>query len=80
MKTAVQRWGNSLAFRIPRTYAAETRIAEGSVVELTLKAGALIVRPVVRRRHSLADLVGRITRANRHAAVATGRPRGQEIW
>ena len=80
MRTAVQRWGNSLAFRIPRSFAAETRIAEGSEVELSLKAGALIVRPVIRRRLRLADLVGRITRANRHEEVATGRSRGQETW
>lgn len=59
MKTAVQRWGNSLALRIPRAYAAETRISEGSEVELTLKAGALVVRPVVRKRHALADLLKR---------------------
>ena len=80
MKTAVQRWGNSLALRIPRTYAAETRISEGSQVDLTLKSGALIVRAVVRKRHSLPDLLRRITRSNRHESVATGKAAGQEVW
>jgi antitoxin MazE len=80
MKTAVQRWGNSLALRIPRAYAAETRIVEGSEVDLTLKSGALVVRPVVRKRHSLAGLVKRITPANRHGSISTGRAVGQEAW
>jgi antitoxin MazE len=80
MKTAVQRWGNSLALRIPRAYAAETRISEGSEVELTLKSGALVIRPVVRQRHALADLLKRITPSNRHASVETGHPAGKEVW
>ncbi len=80
MKTAVQRWGNSLALRIPRTYAVETRIAEGSEVELTMKSGALVVRPIVRRKHSLAALVKRITPGNRHDSISTGHAVGQEIW
>jgi len=80
MKTAVQRWGNSLALRIPRTYAAETRISEGSEVELTLKSGALVVRAVVRKRYSLPDLLKRITPSNRHDSVVTGGAVGQEVW
>jgi antitoxin MazE len=80
MKTAIQRWGNSLALRIPRTYATETRIAEGSEVELTLKSGSLVVRPIVRKRHSLTGLLKRITPANRHGSVETGQAVGQEAW
>jgi len=80
MKTSVQRWGNSLALRIPRAYAAETKISEGSEVELTLKAGTLVVRPVVRKRHALADLLQRVRSANRHLAIETGPPVGKEVW
>ena len=80
MKAAVQRWGNSLALRIPRAYAAETRIAEGTEVELTLKAGALVVRPIVRQRPSLAELLERVTPANRHESPETGVAVGQEVW
>ena len=80
MKTAIQRWGNSLALRIPRTYAAETRISEGSEVELSLKAGTLVIRPVLRKRHALTDLVRRITPENRHRSVETGDAVGQETW
>ena len=80
MKTAVQRWGNSLALRIPRTYAAETKISEGTEVELTLKSGALVVRPVVRKRHALPDLLKRVSAANRHESIVTGQAVGKEVW
>ena len=80
MKTAVQRWGNSLALRIPSAYAAETRISEGSEVELTLKSGGLLIRPVVKKRHSLAALLKQVTPANRHEAVTTGDAVGREAW
>ena len=78
MKTAVRRWGNSLALRIPRTYAQETRISEGSEVELTLKSGALVVKVVARKRHSLSDLLKRVTPSNRHETVETGKAIGLE--
>ena len=80
MKTAVQRWGNSLALRIPRAYAVETKIQDGSEVELTLKGGALVVRPVRRKRQALSDLLNQITPSNLHGEVATGKAVGQEIW
>jgi antitoxin MazE len=80
MKTAVQRWGNSLALRIPRAFAAETRIQDGSEVELSLKGGALVVRPVRRRRIALTQLLKKVTPSNRHKEVQTGASVGQEIW
>ena len=80
MKTAVQRWGNSLALRIPSSFAAETHISEGSQVELTLKSGSLVVKPILRKQHSLADLLKRVTPSNRHDSTETGGSVGQEAW
>jgi antitoxin MazE len=80
MTTAVQKWGNSLALRIPRTYAAETNLAEGSEVELRLQSGSIVVRPVARKRHKLENLLRRVTPRNRHATVDTGPAAGKEVW
>ena len=80
MKTAIQRWGNSLAVRIPRAFAAETRIQDGSEVELSLKDGALMVRPVRQGRLALSDLLKKIRPSNRHDEVSTGDSVGREIW
>ena len=80
MKTSVRRWGNSLALRIPRAYAAETHLSEGSEVELTLQSGALLVEPVRPKRRELSALLRKITPRNVHGATATGRPVGREVW
>jgi antitoxin MazE len=80
MTTAVQKWGNSLALRIPRTYAAETNLAEGSEVELRLQSGSIVVRPVKRERHKLETLLRGITARNRPSAIETGPAVGREVW
>ena len=49
-------------------------------MELTLKSGALIVKAVTRKRHSLSDLLKHVTPSNRHASVATGNVVGSEVW
>lgn len=80
MKAAIQRWGNSLAVRIPRAFAAETRIRDGSEVEFSLKGGALVIRPVRRTRLALDDLLKEIKPSNRHEEITTGDPVGREVW
>ena len=80
IKTAVQRWGNSLALRIPSAYAEETHLGVGSEVDLVLKDGSLVVRPVRRKKHSLKKLLAGITASNRHDFVDTGAAVGQEVW
>lgn len=80
MTTAVQKWGNSLALRIPRTYAAETNLAAGSEVELRVQSGTIVVQPVKRKRHKLDNLLRRVTANNRHVATETGAAVGKEVW
>ena len=36
MKITVQKWGNSLAVRIPKTIAQETKIERDSIVDLQI--------------------------------------------
>ncbi len=80
MRARVQRWGNSLALRIPRAFAAETAIDHGSDVELTLEHGELVVTPVAEQGFSLGTLLDGITPENAHAEVESGSPQGGEAW
>jgi antitoxin MazE len=81
MKTAVQQWGNSLAIRIPRHLANESRVKRGSSVEIKVANGKLVVSPLSKRRsYSLADLVSKITPGNRHREIDFGPPVGREVW
>ena len=79
MVTRVQKWGNSLALRIPQSFAAQAKVAAGTAVDIAVEKGQLIVRPV-RQRYRLRDLLKVVDARNLHAEVQTGRPVGREIW
>jgi antitoxin MazE len=78
--TAVQKWGNSLALRIPKAYADETHIREGSSVDLTLQEGNLIITPMLKESFTLEELLKDITPDNQHRSIDSGSQVGLEIW
>lgn len=53
----VQKWGNSLALRIPLAIAGQMRVTDGSAVDLEVRDGELVVRPTHRPNLSLHDLL-----------------------
>ena len=66
MLAKVQKWGNSLGLRIPKSLAADANLANGSPVELAVRAGRLVVTPVARPRYALEDLLAAVTANNAH--------------
>lgn len=56
MQGRVQKWGNSLAVRIPSAFAQELRLEEGTEVEVRLDGDTLRIGRFV-RRPSLAQLL-----------------------
>jgi antitoxin MazE len=80
MKTAVRKWGNSLAIRIPRTFAQETLLDNGTIIDLEVKTGAIVIRRSNTKRHSLKQLLSRIRSSNQHSEQQWGAPVGHEIW
>ncbi len=79
MKTKVQKWGNSLALRIPKSFAAETALEPDSEVDLSLIEGRLVITPV-KATYSLERLLEGVTEENVHAEVDTGASVGHEAW
>lgn len=80
MKARIQKWGNSLALRIPKTFADEIGLQAESQVEMRLEQGQIILVPFQPAGYSLDDLLAQITDTNRHAEVDTGDPVGNELW
>lgn len=80
MKTMIQRWGNSLALRIPKAFAEEISVREGDEVEMNVAKGRLVIAPRPPRDYHLADLVAEIRPRNQHREIVTGEPRGNEVW
>ena len=80
MQTKVQKWGNSLALRIPKVLALDAHIKEGSLVEVAVSNGKLVVKPTRKTTFDLKVLVAQITPDNIHAEVETDGPLGRETW
>jgi antitoxin MazE len=80
MKARIQKWGNSLALRIPKSFAAQANVEQGAVVDLSLDKGRMIVEARKEQEYSLEQLLERVTRKNLHAEVDFGAPAGKEIW
>lgn len=79
MVTTVQRWGNSLAIRIPKAFAEEIQLAEDSDVEISLDGDRIIVASA-KRKWKLDELLAQVTPSNKHAEVDWGERRGKETW
>ncbi len=80
MQARIQKWGNSLAVRIPKSIASEAKLGQEAVVELAVAKGKLIIAPVKGRKVALKELVARITEDNIHTEDIWGAAVGKEIW
>lgn len=80
MKTRVQKWGNSLAVRIPKALAIEMHLEHNTEVDISLADDRIIVQPVIEPQFSLDELIEEITEENLHDEVDTGPAAGQEAW
>jgi antitoxin MazE len=80
MEARIQKWGNSLALRIPQAFAAEAGLSQNTPVELTLEEGRLVIKPIPAHPYRLEDLLTRITPDNLHGETASGDRLGNETW
>ncbi len=79
MKATVQKWGNSLAVRIPKNITKDTSVTEGSNIDIMVENGNIILSPI-KKEYSLKELLNNITIENIHAEISTGEITGGEIW
>jgi antitoxin MazE len=79
MRTRVQKWGNSLAVRIPKPFAEGAGLRPSSEVEVSLEKGEVRLSPV-RPRWKLRTMLAGVTKKNLHAEVDAGPAVGREAW
>ena len=79
MLTKVQKWGNSLAVRIPSAFAKEIGLYPDTEVELKLEDNRLVIVPNNRKKQ-LEKLLEQITPENLHSEVDWGKKSGKEEW
>ncbi len=76
--TTIQKWGNSLAVRIPSDLAKSYGVEHGSQVELEGTNGGIFVRPIV-KKPTLDDLLAKTEgKTNPHLDYNLGKPEGRE--
>ena len=79
MKTRVQKWGNSLAVRIPKHMIRETGLEYNAAVEMKVDDGKLVIQRSD-EAPTLESILAKITKDNLHAAMDTGEAVGNEAW
>jgi antitoxin MazE len=79
MQTTIQKWGNSLAVRIPGAYAKEAGLTDGLPVSMVMEDGILMIMPA-KKKYLLNDLLGKIDAENLHGEIQSGEPIGNELW
>jgi antitoxin MazE len=80
MQVRVQKWGNSLAVRIPKPLAEDAAVREGTVLNLAVSDGCVVATPVQTKKMSLKQLLAKVNKRNLHAEIDFGSPAGREIW
>jgi antitoxin MazE len=78
MQSRIQKWGNSLAVRIPKVLADEVGLTNNTFVELAIKDGQIVIRPILAQQYRLDDLLAQITDDNLHGEINTGNAIGKE--
>ena len=80
MLTKVQKWGNSLALRIPKAFAVDARLEHNSPVEISLVDDKIVITPLPVPQWTLEELLSGITEDNLHPETGTGPAAGNETW
>jgi antitoxin MazE len=75
----IQKWGNSLAVRIPAPLASKLDVTAGTPVDLTLEGGALVVKPKRRPKYSLREMLKTLKPEQLHPLLDWGPDVGREV-
>jgi antitoxin MazE len=79
MTTKIQKWGNSLAIRLPKAFAEQTGIENGSDVRISIQDGKIILVPIKDSELLLETLLEQITESTLHDGIDFGMPIGKEL-
>lgn len=72
MESKIQKWGNSLALRIPKSFADEVNLACGGSVKISERDGGILIMPIHRKKRTLDEMVSGITKQNRYDEIDSG--------
>lgn len=80
METNIQKWGNSLAVRLPRQIAKKLSMHEGTRVRVAESEDGIVVQVMVSPQYTRTNLIKGISPKNVHHEYDFGESQGKEIW
>lgn len=80
MQTKIKKWGNSLALRIPKSFALNANLRQDELVDLSIEKERIIITPIGEKEYSLDELLESVSESNLHGEFDTGASAGKEIW
>jgi len=78
MKTRVFKSGNSLATRIPASFAMDLGMKAGSFVNISQSPLGIRIRPIKKKKYQLKDLLSGIKKSNLHSELGPNSAIGAE--
>ncbi|RYL93511.1 AbrB/MazE/SpoVT family DNA-binding domain-containing protein [Sporolactobacillus sp. THM7-4] len=72
LESTVQKWGNSLAIRIPSVVAEQIEIKQGSTMELNVLDNQELRLVKKKRKPTLQELLSQCKPENRHEEIDFG--------
>ena len=78
MASKIQKWGNSLAIRVPKTYADALGLKEGTDVKIKIIKDKLIVSRKKKQEIKLSELLSKVTDKNLHKEISFAKPSVKE--
>lgn len=78
MSVKIQKWGNSLGVRIPKSVIEKANLGENSEVDIESKNGTIVIFPA-KKEYSLTALLDQITKSNLHSED-NFKVEGNEVW
>jgi antitoxin MazE len=79
METKIQKWGNSLAVRLPKVFAEQTGIENGSDVRISVEDGKIVLFPLQDRKALLEKMLEKIDESTIHMEIDFGIATGREL-
>ncbi|HXJ43838.1 MAG TPA: AbrB/MazE/SpoVT family DNA-binding domain-containing protein [Bryobacteraceae bacterium] len=78
-KLTIQRWGNSLALRIPSAVARSAGIQQGQPVEISVHDSSVVITPIGEPRLTLAQKLALFDPGKHGGEVMATKPVGREV-
>ena len=81
METKIQKWGTSLAVRLPKEFAKKLALLEGSTVSVTQEdKRRIVIKHIPKVKTPLAELVRNIKNGDVPHEAEWGMLQGKEVW